>query len=113
MSGRHNGAILKFNQIASSNAIRIGCGLHIIHIVLANFEQEAFGKRKNTIGFSRTSHPFNLLYLAWNLHDGYDSSDKGKPMNMTSKKIQELYDSLLGFHFTQYQMPTNSIKMEI
>ena len=97
MSGKHNGAVLKYNRMSSSNATRIGCGLHIIHIVLTNFEQEAFGKRKNAIGFSRVAHPFNLLYLTWNLHNGYDSSDKDKPMNIiTSEKIRNLHDSLLG-----------------
>ena len=108
MSGKHNGAVLKYNRMSSSNATRIGCGLHIIHIVLTNFEQEAFGKRKNAIGFSRVAHPFNLLYLTWNLHNGYDSSDKDKPMNITSEKIRNLYDSLLGYHFTQYQLPLQS-----
>lgn len=108
MSGKHNGAVLKYNRMSSSNAVRIGCGLHIIHIVLTNFEQAAFGKRKNTIGFSRVAHPFNLLYLTWSLHDGYDSSDKDKPMNITSEKIRKLYDSLLGYHFTQYQLPLQS-----
>ena len=80
--------------------------LFILYLQILN--KEAFGKRKNAIGFSRAAHPFNLLYLTWNLHNGYDSSDKDKPMNITSEKIRNLYDSLLGYHFTQYQLPLQS-----
>ncbi|EXX52540.1 uncharacterized protein OCT59_018385 [Rhizophagus irregularis] len=70
-----------------------------------HFEQFAFGKLASNTGFSRQPHPYNLLYLAWKLHDGYDSSDKDKPLNINSQIIKDLYDSLLGFHYNQYQLP--------
>ncbi|RIB26422.1 hypothetical protein C2G38_2163516 [Gigaspora rosea] len=70
-----------------------------------HFEQEAFGLLSNTTGFSKKPHVYNLLYLAWKLHDGYDSSDKDKSLNINSQIIKDLYDGLLGYHFNQYQLP--------
>lgn len=55
------------------------------------FEQEAFGTLSNSTGFSRKPHLYNLLYLAWKLHDGYDASDKDKPLNINSQIIKDLY----------------------
>ncbi|CAG8531686.1 2437_t:CDS:2 [Rhizophagus irregularis] len=55
--------------------------------------QFAFGKLASNTGFSRQPHPYNLLYLAWKLHDGYDSSDKDKPLNINSQIIKDLYDT--------------------
>lgn len=78
MSGDKNGAIVLFNKKTNANSLRIGCALHILQIVMIHFEQEAFGKLPNTTGFSRKPHLYSLLYLAWKLHDGYDSSDKDK-----------------------------------
>ncbi|CAG8568528.1 3771_t:CDS:2 [Ambispora leptoticha] len=62
-----------------------------------NFELEAFGTLSNSTGFSRKPHPYNLLYSAWKLHDGYDSSDKDKPLNINSSIIKDLYNALLDF----------------
>ncbi|RIB15558.1 hypothetical protein C2G38_2192111 [Gigaspora rosea] len=64
LSGKDKGAIALFNKWTNSSTIRIGCGLHILHIILTNFEQEAFGKLSSTIGFQKTKHPFMLLTLA-------------------------------------------------
>ncbi|CAJ0626932.1 133_t:CDS:2 [Entrophospora sp. SA101] len=73
----------------------------------SDFEQGAFGKRKNTIGFSKLAHPFNLL------HNGYDLNDKDKSIDITSENISNLYDPLLGYHFTQHQLPLQSrLKIE-
>src|SRR3954451_8804663 len=105
MSGNKKGAVVLYNKKTKSNSIRIGCGLHIIQIVMNHFEQTAFGKLPNNTGFSRQPHPYNLLYLAWKLHDGYDSSDKDKPLNINSQIIRELYDGLL---YNQYQLPLRS-----
>ncbi|CAB4380068.1 unnamed protein product [Rhizophagus irregularis] len=105
MSGDKNGAIVLFNRLTGSNSVRIGCGLHIMHIVFNNFENAAFGKLPSAIGFTKVAHPYNLAYLAWELHDGYDSSDKNKALDMTGEKIKELYQNYLGIHFTQYQRP--------
>ncbi|RIB05445.1 hypothetical protein C2G38_596117 [Gigaspora rosea] len=102
MSGHVNGAIVKFNKLANSNSIRIGCGLHIINIVFTNFENEAFGCIS---GFSRKPHPFNLLYITWHLHNGYGNNNSGAPMNIKSDYIQDLYKALIGYCHSQYQMP--------
>ncbi|CAB5182836.1 unnamed protein product [Rhizophagus irregularis] len=90
------------------NALRIGCGLHIMQIIFSHFEEAAFGKLSNSTGFSRKLHPYNLLYLSWNLHDGYNSSDRDKPLNLNASIIKELYDGLMGFHYNQYQLPLRS-----
>lgn len=108
LSGDKKGAIVLFNKKTGLNVLRIGCTLHIIQIVLNHFEQEAFGKLSNTTGFSKIPHPYNLLYLAWRLHDGYNSSDKDKPLNINADIIRDLYDGLLGFHYNQYQLPLRS-----
>ena len=76
-----------------------------MHIILTNFEETAFGKTSTTIGFSKEKHPFNLLYLAWELHNGYNESNKESPLGMKAKHIQSLYQSLLGQHFSKYQQP--------
>jgi hypothetical protein len=108
MSGSKGGAITLFNKKTGLNSLRIGCGLHIIQIVLNNFEQAAFGKLSNGTGFSKKPHPYNLLYLAWKLHDGYDSSDRDNPLNINAQIIKNLYDGLLGFHHNKYQLPLRS-----
>ncbi|RIA81646.1 hypothetical protein C1645_836670 [Glomus cerebriforme] len=89
MSDDHNGAIVLFNKMNESNSIRIGCGLHIMHIVFNNFEKVAFGKLSSTIGFTKIAHPYNLAYLVC------DASDKDKPLDITGKKIQELCQEYL------------------
>ncbi len=108
MSGDKKGAVVLYNKKTSSNSLRVGCGLHIVQIIMNHFEQEAFGKLSNNTGFSRHQHPYNLLYLAWKLHDGYDSSDKDKPLNINSQIIKDLYNGLLGYHYNQYQLPLRS-----
>ncbi|CAG8843567.1 19515_t:CDS:1, partial [Gigaspora margarita] len=70
-----------------------------------HFEQQAFGIPTNNAGFSRKPSPYNLLYLAWKLNDGYDSSDKDKPLNINSQVIRNLFSGLLGFQYNQYQLP--------
>lgn len=108
LSGDKKGAVVLFNKKTGLDVFRVGCTLHIIQIVLNHFEQEAFGKLSNNTGFSRVLHPYNLLYLAWKLHDGYNFSDKDKPLNINSNIIRNLYDGLFGFHYNQYQLPLRS-----
>ncbi|CAB4447017.1 unnamed protein product [Rhizophagus irregularis] len=108
MSGVIDGAVVKFNQISGSSTFRIPCTLHVLHIILTNFEEMAFGKTSTTIGFSKEKHPFNLLYLAWELHDGYNKSNKESPLGMKAKYIQSLYQSLLGQSFSKYQQPLHT-----
>ncbi|CAG8857247.1 40221_t:CDS:2, partial [Gigaspora margarita] len=50
MSGNQKGAVVQFNKKTNLNSTRIGCRMHIIHIVLTNFEDEAFGKLASLIG---------------------------------------------------------------
>lgn len=108
MSGERKGAVVQFQKKSGSNSIRIGCGLHILQIIFNHFEQKAFGTLPNSTGFSKKSHPYNLLYLAWKLHNGYDSSDKDKPLNINSQIIKNLYIGLLGFYYEQYHLPLRS-----
>ncbi|RIB29969.1 hypothetical protein C2G38_2027258 [Gigaspora rosea] len=106
MSSNKKGAVSLFNKKAGTNTFRVGCGLHIMQIVLDHFEQEAFGILST--GFAQNLHPYNLLYLAWSLHDGYNASSKDKPLNINAEIIKNLYDKLLGYHYNQYQMPLRS-----
>ncbi|CAI2192471.1 5314_t:CDS:2, partial [Funneliformis geosporum] len=53
-------------------------------------------------------HSYNLLYLAWHLHDSYNSNNKDKPLNLNASIIKDLYDKLMGFHYNQYQLPLRS-----
>ncbi|GBB90493.1 hypothetical protein RclHR1_17480006 [Rhizophagus clarus] len=102
------GAVALFNEKTGMNSFRVGCGLNIMQIIFNRFEQKAFGILPNSTSFSQKLHPYNLLYLAWNLHDGYNSSDKDKPLNINASIIKELYDGLMGFHYNQYQLPLRS-----
>ncbi|CAG8527693.1 9572_t:CDS:2, partial [Funneliformis caledonium] len=63
----------------------------------------AFGKLTITIGFSKQSHLFNLLYLAWELHNEYDKTNKDKPLGMKAEIIYDIYKTLLNFDMNQYQ----------
>ncbi|CAG8825595.1 7154_t:CDS:2 [Cetraspora pellucida] len=108
MSGHIGGAITKFNQLTKSNCIRISCGLHILHLILNNFEETAFGKLPANTGFSKTWHPFNLLYLVWMLHDRYDRSDKDLLLNIRSETIRGLYKAWLDYQLTKYQQSLRS-----
>ncbi|CAG8544347.1 14095_t:CDS:2 [Acaulospora morrowiae] len=73
--------------------------------VLNNFEEMAFGKLPISTGFSKTQHLFNLLYLAWMLHYGYDYSDRDSPLNMRGKIIKSLYKEWLDYQLDKYQHP--------
>ncbi|CAG8758964.1 33245_t:CDS:1, partial [Racocetra persica] len=44
----------------------------------------AFGKLDTIKGLSLKKYPFNLLNLAFHLHDGYDLLDKDSPLNLKS-----------------------------
>jgi len=65
MAGKNNGAVKLFSQMTNNQCFRIPCSLHVAHIILTSFENIAFGKLASSVGFSKQSHPFNLLYLAW------------------------------------------------
>ncbi|CAG8497868.1 15504_t:CDS:2, partial [Funneliformis caledonium] len=79
--------------------------LHVAHIIFTTFEDIAFEKLTTTIGFSKQSYPFNLLYLVWELHNGYDKTNKDKPLGMKAEIIYDLYKILLNFDMNQYQKP--------
>ncbi|RIB30907.1 hypothetical protein C2G38_2151499 [Gigaspora rosea] len=65
--------VIESIQNEGLDAMKFGYGFHIMQIVLNHFEQEAF--EIISAGFSQNPHPYNLLYLAWSLHDGYNSSN--------------------------------------
>ncbi|RIB22167.1 hypothetical protein C2G38_2174691 [Gigaspora rosea] len=108
ISGDKKGAIALLNKKTNENSLQIGCRLHIIQIIMNHFKQEAFGALANSTGFSRKPHPNNLLYLAWKLHDGYDSSDKDKPFNLNSQIIKNLYDDIIITNFNCYFIPVGN-----
>ena len=103
MSGCKNGAVTLFNKKVQSCSFRISCGLHSAYIMMINFENIVFGKLKVETGFSTQKHPFNLLYLIWKLHNGYDESNQENPMNMKSSYIFNLYFKLFGIKLTKFQ----------
>lgn len=51
MAGDKKGAVVLYNKKTGSNSLRIGCGLHIIQIIMNHFEQVAFDKLPNNTGF--------------------------------------------------------------
>jgi hypothetical protein len=108
MAGKNGGAVKLFSQIAKNQCFRIPCSLHVAHIILTTFEDIAFGKLTTSIGFSKQYHPFNLLYLVWELHNGYDKTDKDKPLGMKAEIIYNLYKTRLNFDMNQYQKPMRS-----
>ncbi|CAG8845241.1 14312_t:CDS:1, partial [Racocetra persica] len=91
-----------------SRLFRIPCGIHVSHIIMNNFEEITFGKLSNAGGFSQKEHPANLLYLTWDLHDGYDKNDKDKPMGVRSDYIRMLYEERFKYKLTKYQRPIRS-----
>jgi len=91
MSSKSGGAISLFNKLSGANLFRIPCGLHV-----------TFGKLPNVSGFSRKELPANFLYLAWDLHDGYDKTDKDKPIGIRSDYIHRLYEVRFGYQLTKY-----------
>ncbi|CAG8543543.1 7134_t:CDS:1 [Ambispora leptoticha] len=105
MSGCKNDVVVLFNKKTNSNSFQVSCGLHVAHIMMLNFENAAFGKLKVKKGFSSQKHSFNLLYLIWTLHNGYNESNKDNPMNMKSSYIFDLYFELFGIRLTQFQKP--------
>ncbi|CAG8748659.1 12685_t:CDS:1, partial [Ambispora leptoticha] len=70
MSSNKNGAVVKFNTLNQSTSFRIPCALHATQIALMNFENNAFGKIDGPKG-SYKEHPFNLINLAFKIHDGH------------------------------------------
>lgn len=108
MSGIKSGAVIGFNLRSQSRAFRIPCGVHSVHIAVSHFENEAFGKLNSPSGLSLHDHPFNLLNLAYHLHDGYKDSDKDNPINMKSETIKTLYWTLFQYPLKQYQKPITS-----
>ncbi|CAB4404966.1 unnamed protein product [Rhizophagus irregularis] len=108
MSGKSGGAISLFNKLSNANLFRIPCGLHVAHIIMNNFEEVAFGKLLNVSGFSQKELPANLLHLVWDIHDGYDKTDKDKPMGIRSDYIRQLYEERFGYQLTKYQQPIRS-----
>ncbi|RIB00905.1 hypothetical protein C2G38_2128833 [Gigaspora rosea] len=108
MSGEFGGAITLFKKISGGKLFRIPCGIHVAHIIMNNFEEVAFGKLLNISGFSQKAPPANLLYLVWDLHDGYNKSDKDKQMGVRSDYIHRLYEERLRHKLTKYQQPIRS-----
>ncbi|CAB4406047.1 unnamed protein product [Rhizophagus irregularis] len=105
MASKTGGAVAKFNKISQSQSFRIPCGLHAVHIALMNFENAAFGKIDAIKGLSLKEHPYNVLNLAFYLHDGYDLSDKDNPLNLKASVIRNLYKILFDYDLTKYQQP--------
>src|SRR6266542_2533009 len=103
MSGSKGGAVIEFNKLYSANAIRIPCGLHVLHIASITFE-----KINSPSGFSLHPHPFNILNLAYHLHCEYNESNKDNSLNMKMKTINELYMTLMNYNLKRYQKPISS-----
>jgi len=108
MSGSKGGAVIEFNKLYSANAIRIPCGLHVLHIASVTFENITFGKINSPSGFSLHPHPFNILNLAYHLHCEYNESNKDNSLNMKMKTINELYMTLMNYNLKRYQKPISS-----
>lgn len=108
MSGSKAGAIVEFNKQYSTKAIRIPCGLHVLHIASAAFDNITFGKNNSPSGLSLHPHPFNVLNLAHHLHCGYNESNKDNPLNMKTDTITKLYKALINYDFKRYQKPISS-----
>ncbi|RIB27344.1 hypothetical protein C2G38_2160854 [Gigaspora rosea] len=64
-----------------------------------------FGKADTIKGLSLKKYPYNALYLAFYLHDGYDLSDKDSPLNLKSNIIRNLYKAVFNYELTKYQQP--------
>ncbi|CAG8757121.1 546_t:CDS:1 [Racocetra persica] len=105
MSSEANGAIAKFNSLAISQSFRIPCGLHATHIALINFENMAFEKLDSIKELSLKKHSFNLLNLAFHLHDRYNFLDKDSLLNLKSKILKKLYKAIFNFEMCKYQQP--------
>ncbi|CAJ0890169.1 15614_t:CDS:2, partial [Entrophospora sp. SA101] len=108
MSGEKGGAVVEFKKKTGSKTVRIPCGLHAIHIVVNAFEKITFGSNPNPSGLSLRPHPFNLLNLAYYLHNGYNDSDKDNPLNMKTETIKKLYWTFLQYQLKNYQKPIST-----
>ncbi|CAG8478622.1 15867_t:CDS:2 [Gigaspora rosea] len=97
MSGKNRGAITLFNNISSAKLFRIPCGIHVAHIIMNNFEEITLEKLSNISRFSQKALPANLLYLAWELHDGYDKS-WGKRWHEKLKMLSQIAMDLKTIH---------------
>ncbi|PKC56928.1 hypothetical protein RhiirA1_473280 [Rhizophagus irregularis] len=53
-----------------------------VHIALMNFENAAFEKINAIKGLSLKEYPYNILNLAFYLHDDYNLSNKDNPLNL-------------------------------
>ncbi|CAG8731923.1 4225_t:CDS:2, partial [Gigaspora rosea] len=107
MSSNKNSAVVKFNTLNQSTSFRIPCALHATQIALVNFENTSFGKIDGPKE-SYKEHPFNLINLAFKIHDGYNTTDKDNSMNLRSEHIHELYKKLLNYAFNKYQQPIST-----
>ncbi|CAG8804565.1 17092_t:CDS:2, partial [Racocetra persica] len=101
MSSEVNSAVAKFNSLAASKSFWIPCGLHAIHIALTHFENTAFGKLDSVKRLSLKKHSYNLLSLAFYLHDGYNISDKDSLLNLKSGMLKELYKIVFNFEIRE------------
>ncbi|CAG8724427.1 46153_t:CDS:2 [Gigaspora margarita] len=102
MSSDKKGAVALLNKKVIGNSLRIGCGLHIIQIIMNHFEQEAFVTLANTARFQE-NRICTTCYI-W-LENYMMVTIRDKPLNINSQIIRNLYDGLLGFHYYQYQLP--------
>ncbi|CAG8771027.1 4561_t:CDS:1, partial [Rhizophagus irregularis] len=82
MSAEKEGAIICFNTIAAADFFHIPYRLHVVQIILMNFKNIAFGKLDSLSGLLLKEHPYNLINLAFYLHDGYNESDKDNSLNI-------------------------------
>ncbi|CAJ0863632.1 17249_t:CDS:2, partial [Entrophospora sp. SA101] len=109
MPGEKGGAVVEFKKKKTgSKTVRIPCGLHAIHIVVNAFEKITFGSNSNPSGLSLHPHPFNLLNLAYYLHNGYNDPDKDNPLNMKTETIKRLYWTFLQYQLKNYQKPIST-----
>ena len=53
MSSQVGSAVVKFNYLTQNNCIQISCKLHVLHLILNNFEKTAFGKLSVNTRFSK------------------------------------------------------------
>ncbi|RIB03511.1 hypothetical protein C2G38_2224865 [Gigaspora rosea] len=60
MSGDKKGAVVLFNKKTKGNSLRIGCGFHIIQIIINQFEQKAFDLYSGLMGFHYNQYQLPL-----------------------------------------------------
>ncbi|PKK61653.1 hypothetical protein RhiirC2_816295 [Rhizophagus irregularis] len=108
MSGKTGGAVALFNKLTGAESYRIPCSLHVVHNIMNNFEEVCFGKLPGVSGCSQKKLPANLLYLTWELHDGYSKSNKETPMGINSDHIRLLYQERIQYKLPKYQQPIRS-----